>query len=166
MSLHEYYIITQNRDPSKKQIIPHFVGISGSPKYPVTEEYARHTIIVHKPWRNYPKDLDWISEFEFFINSKNCPPTAAIPYQRVMRRYIDKMTHYEPIASRADSSSIPISDADKQLLLMTGLKDIGDLDPNDALLQSLPRGRDYNWSKSPMVSNRVKICCHEYLFTQ
>lgn len=35
---------------TKKTIIPHWIGGRGQPTYPVTHDYARMTLLVHKPW--------------------------------------------------------------------------------------------------------------------
>ena len=69
-SLHAYFHHTRNSSSQGKLIIPNFVGVNGTPKFPVTDDYARHTLIVHRPWRVYPStSTPWRAEFEDFINS-------------------------------------------------------------------------------------------------
>ena len=57
MSLHEFFHDIKNKGEKRKRgsIIPHFVGINGTPKYPVTADYAKHQLIVHRPWRDFQK---------------------------------------------------------------------------------------------------------------
>ena len=125
----------------KKTIIPHFVGVNGAPKYPVTHDYARHTLIVHKPWRTYPSpQTNWIEEFETFIHSPECPVSARVGYERVMLRYIDRMTHYEPKATSVDHSANPISPDDNDLMIMLGLKHEVDYDKETAMFKQMHRG--------------------------
>ena len=62
----------------KKCKIPYFVGVSGTPKYPITPSYARHVLTVHKPWKTYPNHTDWIKEFQRFIVDPNCPQSAQV----------------------------------------------------------------------------------------
>ena len=62
-SLYDFFVWDKNVNPQRpmsrnnKFIIPNFIGLSGAPRYPVTESYARHTLIVHRPWREYPTKL-------------------------------------------------------------------------------------------------------------
>lgn len=151
MTLHQYFHHVKNSDPSRPLIIPNFVGLSGTPCYPVTSEYARHTLIVHRPWREYPKNREWIAEFNMFINSPEAPKSAKLTYQRVMQRYIDKLTHYEAKAHTVDHSGNPILPEDEELMHLTGLKATDEYDPEDALFHKLEKGMDYKWDKAPKV---------------
>ena len=69
MSLSEYFCCVKNHPrrlaDGGKYIIPNFVGISGAACYPVSEAYARHTIVVYKPWTEYPTNRNWIAEFNW-----------------------------------------------------------------------------------------------------
>ena len=151
-SLHKYFHTTKNHDPSKKLTIPHFVGVCGAPRYPVTKDYARHTLIVHKPWREYPSnDTDWISEFNAFIHSPQCPLSARMAYQRVMKRYIDKTTHLEPKATTVDHSNNPISAEDEELMWTLGLRGEDDYDEDSRLFRQLNRGLNFQWDQPPKV---------------
>ena len=91
------YFLYQNNDGKKakkgqKYIIPNFVGFSGTPRFPVTEAYAHHTIVVYTPWRKYPTNGNWLAEFERFINSRKCPPSCRMSYDRVMIRHYHNLT--------------------------------------------------------------------------
>jgi len=151
-SLYKYFLHLKNGNrKSSKYIIPHFVGVNGSPKYPVTQPYARHVLIVFKPWRVYPDKEEWVDEFDNFINSPHCPTAARISYQRVMRRYIDKMTFYEPKATTVDHSGNPIDDDDQELINILGLKEVKETDYDESILMGIHKGVDYNWCAKPMV---------------
>lgn len=150
-SLHKYFL-REKRGHGKKPIFPNFVGVNGTPKYPVTDDYARHTLIVHKPWRVYPKDLDWKTEFNAFINSPDCPLSARMGYMRVMRRFIDKMTHYEAKATTCDHSGNALSPEDEELMLLVGLKDGDECDFDDVMFEQMEKGLDHSWDSKPLVS--------------
>ncbi len=158
LSLDKYFHYKNNSDPAKKTIIPNFVGVNGAPKYPVTHDYARHTLIVHKPWRTYPSpQTNWIQEFETFIHSPECPLGARMGYERVMRRYIDRMTHYEPKASTVDHSANPITPDDNDLMVMLGLKHEDDYDEETAMFKNMQRGYEYEWDRPPKVNIRCYL---------
>lgn len=167
LSFHRYFHLTKNHSDvrgNRKYIVPHFVGSNGTPRYPVTDDYARHTLIVYRPWRTYPKDLNWKEEFEEFIHSPICPLPARLTYERVMARFIDKMTHYEAKAKDGDHRHNLLSPEDEELLYLVGLKGSEDhYDFDDALFATMERGIDYDWGKKATVS-ALKIvyqypCC-------
>ena len=159
MSFHRYFHYTKNSPDirgNRKFIVPHFVGCNGTPRYPVTDDYARHTLIVYRPWRVYPRELDWKTEFDIFIHSQVCPLSARLTYERVMRRYIDKMTYYEAKQKDGDHSHNLISPEDEELLYLVGMKGVDEYDFDDVVYKSLEKGIDYDWGKPPKV--RTSIC--------
>lgn len=150
-SLYEYFHIIKNSKTLKKDVIPHFVGISGTPRYPVTETYARHVLTVYKPWLIYPKSCNWINDFDNFIKSSRCPASAKMHYERAVCRHINNTTHYEPKSSSVDHSKNPISDADTDLMALVGLKGNVIDDEDSRTIKQLNRGLDYEWDKPPKV---------------
>ena len=124
MSLNTYFYRRKN-DPLNRQlgkeIIPNFVGVSGHPTYPVTESYAKHTIVVHTPWRKYPNYTDWIAQFHKLIRSKDCPTSVRMGYERVMLRHMNRTKHLEPKASNVDHSKNHLDNEDKQLMELLGM---------------------------------------------
>ena len=154
-SIHAYFHMLKNSSTNKATTIPHFVGVSGQPTFPVTETYARHVLTVYKPWRTYPKKLDWINAFENFINSKECPASARMGYDRVMMRYYDKMMHYDPKATQPDHSKNPTSDDDLDLLALLSLNQPQFTDAETAMLKELDLGVEHKWDHSPLVSTFV-----------
>jgi len=162
-SLHSYFHIVKNAnrlDTAKKLIIPNFVGVNGTPKYPVTDDYARHTLIVHQPWRNYPTDINWREEFATFMESGAAPTSAQMAYLRVMRRFVDKMEHYEAKAQDGDHAHNDVNDEDAELLLLVGLKGGGDdYDEETALFRQMDRGLSFQWDKPAKVSSDSGTFC-------
>ena len=133
--------------------IPNFVGVCGRPVYPVTEPYAKHVLIVYKPWRKYPsgKKTNWIAEFNKFIN-EDAPKSAQMTYQRVFRRWVDKMTNYEPIAGTVEHNRNPIDMSTNELLDLTGMKRSESTDHDFNVMKNMHRGLHYQWNRSTMVS--------------
>lgn len=162
LSLYQYYHLTKCSTASKKDLVPHFVGISGTPKYPVTETYARHVLTVYRPWRKYPRKCDWIKEFDVFINSAMCPTSARMHYDRAMCRYFDHLTHYDPKATNVDHTGNPISSDDQDLIELLGLKGTPHEDEDTRLIQQMDRGLDFDWGKPPKVSYKTH---HTYFIT-
>ena len=156
MSLDEYFCCVKNHPrrlaEGGKYIIPNFVGISGAPCYPVSEAYARHTIVVYKPWTEYPTNQDWIKEFNDFINSENCPKSCKMSYERVMQRHYNKLTHYEPTTSAADHQGNAVPEEETNLLNLVGLPLTEEYDAERFILESINRGIEYEWDKPPEVS--------------
>ena len=156
MSLRDYFHHVKNGD-NKPLIIPNFVGVGGTPCFPVSIDYARHTLIVNRPWRHYPTGIDWIREFDAFVHSPDCPRGPKITYERVMQRFYEEMTHYEPKATSPDHSSNPLCPEDEELLLLTGLKSSQEYDAEDLLFQSLDKGINFKWDSAPMVCTLVRM---------
>lgn len=153
LSLYEFFRLTHAVcTTTKKNVVPHFVGICGSPTYPVSENYAKQTLVIHKPWRIYPTSDNWIKEFNNFINHPDAPVSATVPYQRAMQRYYAKTQFVEPVASKPDLSSRGISEETQELLDLVGMAHTDNLDYDAQLLQSLDRGLNYHWDKPPKVS--------------
>ena len=154
LSLRDFFNLRKNLDTktrNKKEIIPHFVGVSGLPAFPVTESYARHTLIVYKAWTTYPSKGEWIAEFDEFINSPDCPPSAKIGYERVMCRHYDKMTHYEVKSTSVDHTHNPVSPEDAELIALTGLGNPKETDAETVSLLKMDKGIEFEWDKDPVV---------------
>src|SRR5687767_5170697 len=105
MSLHEYFHFVKNILPSNssghwKSIIPHYVGASSTPTYPVKEGYAKSVLILHVPWKNtfteegHPRN--YIDEFKRFLTSTSCPLSVKIGYDRAKTRFEQNTQFVEP----------------------------------------------------------------------
>lgn len=156
LSLYDYFLFKKNDGPrgkeGRKYIIPNMLGYSGLPRYPVTEAYARHTILVYTPWRKYPTNQNWIEEFNIFIESARCPKSVKMGYERVKQRHIYNLTYYEPTSSKVDHSGNVTPDDALELLTLAGLPAHDIVDSDTALMNSLDRGLTYEWDRDPMVS--------------
>jgi hypothetical protein len=157
LSLYDFFFMEKGKKRSSKEVIPHFVGISGTPTYPVTENYARHVLTVYRPWIKYPENLQWIEEFERFMNSGRAPSSAQMHYLRVMNRYFDRMLQYEPKSTHCDHTKNPITSEDQQLIDLLGLKATDDVDYDTSLIKQLNRGLDFEWDKPAEVSSVCNV---------
>lgn len=153
MCLQDYFDHLKNvTKPTNKIVIPHFVGINGSPVFPINDNYAKQSLIVYRPWRIYPTSQNWKNEFEYFVRLPSTPISCKLPYHRVMQRWYDKMAGFEPVSGIYDHSSNPIPEDIKILLSLTGMagSDIEDFD--DVMLKKLDRGFEFEWDRDPIVS--------------
>ena len=160
-SLYHHFLLDRNGPKNKtknkgKQIIPNFVGVNGTPCFPISEAYARHTLIVHKPWRTYPNQKEWKHDFEQFIHSKYCPKSAQLAHARVVLRHYNGTKHNEPTNSKADHSKNSVSKEDEDLIDLMGLHQSDDMDADRALLHNLDRGINFKWDTEPKVSKRSR----------
>lgn len=135
-----------------KYVIPNFVGISGAPCFPPSEAYARHSLIVYRPWREYPQNGDWVEEFERFVHSRECPISCRMAYERVMLRHYHKMTFHEPKTAAVDHSINSVEEEDNLLMMLSGRNPLSENDPDAIIIQSMNRGIYYDWGKDPKVS--------------
>lgn len=156
LSMHDYYHATKNKGlhpNSRKYKIPHFVGVSGSPTYPITEAYAKATLIVYQPWNklsDIDDDRDWIGDFHRFIEDPNCPAIVKMPYERIKRRYICNMTHHEPTAKETNDNTNEASTEDLEIIASVsgGMHTLAIEEyDGDSLLKQANKGIDHDWSK-------------------
>ena len=149
MNLYDYYILFK-KEMGKPNCIPHFTGVKCTPTFPVSEAYARHTLLVFRPWTMYPSNLDWIEEFDKFINNKElCPRAARMTYDRVLQRFFDGTKFVDPVAKASTSQHEPDPETE-QAIVLSGLK--GDPEDTGSLFFGLKRGLEYDWGKTPKVS--------------
>jgi hypothetical protein len=112
-SLYEFFMIQNKQTKDNCSIIPHFIGGSGQPCYPVTENYARSVLLIHKPWcpgNMSGIDGDVIAKFTSFLISTKCPACVKISFERVKARYITKMSHYEAVSGKMVDDGDEIDD--------------------------------------------------------
>jgi hypothetical protein len=161
LSLHQYYHVLRKDKKERKPSIPHFIGMNSNPTYPVSEAYARHVLIVYKPWRTYPNQAEWKEDFLSFVYSQNCPKSASLNYFRVLGRHYNGSKFAEPTSKEYDYSQNPISKDDEEALILAGLGGfdvelIGDVD-----LQGIIRGHDFKWDSPAQVTKiNAMAWCH------
>jgi hypothetical protein len=70
-SLHEFFHLVKNKSSRQgREYVPHYVGGSGQPIFPISENYAQIELTKHKPWSiNEPLPLseDMINIFKGFL---------------------------------------------------------------------------------------------------
>ena len=160
LSLQQYFLYINNT-PSKiksrggRLCIPNFVGVFGRPCYPVSEAYARQTIIVHKPWRAYPVNKKWIDEFNNFIRSPDCSVSCRLAYERVMKRY-----WANPKATTMDHSGNAVDQDSDDIMTLAGLKQARATEKEQAAMKSMVEqldfGKDHNWDRPSLVRTDSK----------
>lgn len=155
-SLHEFYPIYRKQTLGKQTYIPHYVGVKGHPTFPISEGYARHVLIVYKPWRQYPSMANWKDTFETFIVSSECPKSARLTYNRVMQRFFDGTKFAETKASVPPPTNGDISKDDETTLLLAGLGGIPEDITGNIDFQFIERGIDFEWGNAAMVSPFTK----------
>lgn len=152
LCLNDYFHYVKNRSKKGTEtVIPHFIGINGSPVYPITESYAKQTLIVYRPWRTYPNSDDWKGEFTCFINQIGTPISAKLTYHRIMQRWYSKMAGYEPVSKDVDTSTNPMPEGIAELMTLTGLPGKIAMTFDEAILKKLDRGLDFEWDRDPVV---------------
>jgi hypothetical protein len=151
LSLHDYFTVFREEIHHKQPAIPHYVGVSGHPCFPVSEAYARHVLICYKPWTTYPDKSNWADEFHAFINSPACPKSARLTYDRVLQRHFEGTKFVDLKASDVDHSSNPISAEDQTALLLSGMGVKEPKEFNVDVIDQIQRGESFQWDKAPKV---------------
>lgn len=146
-----HFIKNNNQRTKKNALIPHFVGICGTPKYPVTADFAKHEIVIYKPWRQYPKSDDWITDYNIFVNSSLAPTAAKITYQRILNRFLSNTQDYEPTSETYDNTKNPIDMNSLEILELLGIHKSELHEVDDSILLQLHKGENYHWSKEQQV---------------
>lgn len=167
MSLHEFFHMTKNEKgeiTSKREIVPHYVGGSGQPVYPITQNYARVELMKHRPWGKsnpIPPDDDIIKEFKEFLNSPNCPISVKVSYERAKIRVIQKRNGLQETISQDQESSNPLTNTcDKETKeILTSTQNIGITTDEFQNIENagLDIGKNYDWSMRHYKVRNIKI---------
>ena len=167
LSLHEFFHLKKNKEKKRinsKEIIPHFVGGSGQPVYPVTPSYARTVLHVYKPWSNklpVPKEDWYINAFHEFLQDPKCPASVKIGYARAeiraqnIRRGIQE-TISPDLTESTTTDNLQDEDVETAYTLCHSLgttqEFLDTLKPNDVCW-----GENYDWSKRYNDVSRIVI---------
>jgi hypothetical protein len=153
MSLCEFFHREQANKNNTRTIIPHFVGMSSSPTYPVTIAYARATLIIHMPWRepifHTMPDTECINTFEQLVHSDSFPRSVKLAYNKERCRYYENTTYLEPIQRLEcyDHDEHQIAKEELELIrLMTSISTNVQKTLNIRGLE-YDRGLTYDWSQ-------------------
>jgi hypothetical protein len=87
LSLFQYFLEKKNKLLYEKKTIPHFTGTSLKMKIPISKEYAKNMLLIHKPWfGNFNNTIsnNYIQQFMDFLNSKDCPIALRLSYSRMI----------------------------------------------------------------------------------
>ena len=151
LSLHEYFFETHKNKPEK--YIPHYVGSSTTPKFPITESYARCMLILHKPWSGSSRQITGgkLEEFLEFLGSSKCPQSVKLACARAEERYKTGGKSHEPTAEHEESGGCYGIDEidDETRHMMEFLTTINRAASPDGMSEvpSFHRGLDYDWGK-------------------
>ena len=151
LSLHEYFFEIHKEKAEKH--VPHYVGSSTTPKFPITESYARCMLILHKPWRGSSRQISGskLLEFQEFLNSDKCPQSVKISCARAEERYRNGGKEHEPIAENEESGGCyGIDEIDEETRhMMEFLTTINRNLPSESAngIPAFHRGIDYDWGQ-------------------
>jgi len=132
----------------------HYVGGSGQPIFPLSENYAQIELTKHKPWSiNEPLPLseEMIKIFEGFLEDPKCPTTLKLSYERAKLKFYQKKRGMKEVTAPDQEDSNPTSEfVDRDTIdtlatttnLCSILNEIQDLENS-----GIHTGQKYNWSK-------------------
>ena len=165
LSLHDFFHKIKNHASNKgREYVPHYVGGSGQPVYPVTENYARIELMKHKPWSSFndlPPLTNVINEFETFIEDSRCPSTVRLSYQRAKLKYMQRLRGQKEAVSEDQELSNPTSNiVDKDTMdTLAVASNIGDV--TDAIENiensGIHSGQNFDWGKR-IYEVRLNTC--------
>jgi len=153
-SLHQFFHSTKNVSKrQKKEYVPHYVGGSGQPIYPITENYARIELTKHKPWCSthcLPSQEQMIEEFERFLIDPECPTTVKLSFERAKLKYYQKKRGLREVIADTQEESNPISNiVDKDTIETLAISNnIGHMTNEIENIENtgLYTGKNYDWS--------------------
>ena len=145
--------MTQKKNST--EIIPHYVGGSTLPKFPVDESYGRAMLLIHQPWsENDPLigEGRWTELFEEFLQTDHCPSSVKIACERARQRSekIKAGAYIEPISGLDDFEpgdlyGEPSEEACDIIELLSAR--MHNMPTNMFQNLNCSKGEDYDWSK-------------------
>jgi hypothetical protein len=159
LSYSEFAYNYYQQKQSTGMTVLHFVGMNNTPSYPVTSSYARCTLILHIPWREFKfhkmSDLECIALFNEKMTLNEFPRSVKLQYEQVLHRYqhekhsVEASEEQEPESSDDDSIGDDLDDEDA-LLLKAVTRMSSTSTQNDGFVFN--QGLNYDWSKRFTVS--------------
>jgi hypothetical protein len=140
-----------------KLTVLHFVGMNNTPCFPVSASYARSSLILHCPWRDYEyhkmNDTSCITLFYQKMKSELFPRSFKLGYEQAMHRYnVDEHTKQNAMSTVGDddnSTSDNLNDEDDMLLkAFSTLPGVPSLQEE----YTYDQGVNYDWS------TRITVC--------
>ena len=148
MSLYDFFFYTKSFKTSRKLCIPHFVGASSQPCYPISKNYAKSTLIIHIPWRN-KRAFDNNPKAKFLENIKEnkFPPHVSIPFHRMKQRYEANRQSHEPVNQQNDNTNDSPAPPDMEEFFRTiNALPKHKVDSSTQDLTGIDLGEFYDWS--------------------
>lgn len=148
-------------------VVAHFVGMNNFPCIPVSASYARSTLILHIPWRNFYfhqlNNSSCIEKFFQVIKTNGFPKSVNMAYVRAQTEYDKKILMSQQIQTNAncdddcttdnDDDPAVLNDEDDLLLrCVTTLQNNGSLTDNDHESIHFDQGLEYDWGQRVTVS--------------
>ena len=173
LSLHQYFHKTKNNNNNRKEFIPHYVGGSGQPVFPVDDKYARCELLKHKPWSKnnpLPPNAPWKELFEEFRIRDDCPISVKVSYERAKRRYEDRLKGIkEPFQADIEESTPTDNLFDEEVDEVIALSET--LGYTEDEMESLEKngfdvGKDYDWSKRIYEVRKTQMYVLILLYTE
>ena len=135
----------------------HFVGMNNTPTFPVTSSYARCTLILHVPWREFSfhkmSDQDCIALFYNKMRLSAFPRSVKLQYEQALHRYQHEKPTTEALDGHENSDDESIADNldSEDALLLKAVTTISSATTlNDDYV--FDQGLKYDWSKRYTVS--------------
>lgn len=155
LSFHEYFHLTKNQGSKKsREYVPHYVGGSGQPVFPISENYARIELMKHKPWNSendLPPLTNVIEEFERFLQNPICPITVKLSYERAKLKYNQRLRGQKEAVSNDQEESNPMcamvyKDTRDTLAVCNNIGEVTN-EIENMENSGLFTGKDFNWSR-------------------
>ena len=161
------------RDNLAKTIIAHPTGLQNSASFPITWQYAKAALILHKPWNkrnrlacdsfNQTKhnQINIINEYLSFLQEKNCPKELRLQFEVAKESY-ERSIKQRQCAHNLDGEAFVfdenITQAAKEMIQ-------SQLSFNNMFSElGLERGEDYQWDK-PTTTHEFKLDDRDWIDT-
>jgi len=162
LSLHQFFFEAHKNE--KNTCVPHYVGSSTTPKYPLTESYARSMLLIHKPWiKSWKKPATTcVEEFTSFLQQAPCPKSVKLAVARAKARHENGDKYKEPTAEASPAEggfrTDTLDDETRHFMeFVTSFNQ--NIDPNSAFASiTVNRGLDFDWGqKTNAVSFQFNV---------
>lgn len=155
ISLHQFFHLIKNKNSSQaKEYVPHYVGGSGQPRYPITKNYARVELLKHKPWsacNGLPSEDNMIKEFINFLEDAKCPSSVRLSLERAKLKNLQQKCGLKEATSPDQQHSNPINPSEHTdtIEVIAATHGIGSTTDEFQNIENngLDIGRNYDWSK-------------------
>jgi len=142
---------------SSSLTVLHFVGMNNTPCYPVSHSYARSTLILHSPWRDYlyhkMGDHDCILLFKSKVDSKQFPTSVILSFQQALNRHYCQISTAIEESNSSDDNEL----SEEDLLMLKSMTNLSTTEcDHDSYIFN--QGINFDWSKRHTVSVILVSC--------